>query len=367
VKRQHLVVGMFLLAFGCAGLQPTAEMTEYKEESGTRDGGEIKLRFPELVANAEAWDAKAIEAQNDKEEEDMAYYGRVAWLWWESAQLRSDAQDLDAERKQLEKDTAQVEKELAEAKKREKLAKATMDRMQQIVALEGKVAADNAEVTTAREHIAAALEALRTAQAVDADVHAKATFAAAEAKLKQATDALGKNKPKESASFAIEAKASADAAKSEAEPKYTSTEADQAKLNRQKALFDALAVVNGAERSMVEGGVMITVVEAFSSTGVTIDPAHVGSFDNIAETAKNYGEFALIIEGHTDSKGNKSKNLQLSQSRAQSVLSHLATKGVAPGRLTAVGKGSAEPVADNKTKEGRFKNRRIEILFAAGK
>jgi outer membrane protein OmpA-like peptidoglycan-associated protein len=366
VKRQHILMGL-LLAFGCAGLKPTADMTEYKEESSTKDGGEVKLRFPELVKNAEAWDAKALEAQDEKEAEDMEYYGHVAWLWWESASLRSDAQDLDAERKQLEKDTAQVEKELVEAQKREKLARSTLERMDAILAAEGKVAADNAEVTAARERIGEALEALRAAQAVDADVHAKATFAAAEAKLKSATDALGKNKVKDATSFAIEAKASADAARSEADPKFASTAVDQAKLNRQKALFDALAIVSGAERTMVEGGVQITVVEAFSATGITIDPAHVAAFDQIAETAKNYGEFSLIIEGHTDMKTKSAKRISVSESRAQSVLSHLAAKGVAPTRMTAVGKGAAEPVADNKTTAGRAKNRRIEILFASGK
>lgn len=366
MKRQHILLSL-LLALGCAGIKPTTEMTEFKEERGTRDGEEVKLRFPELVQKAEAWDAKAREAQDEKEAEDMTYYGHVAWLWWESASLRSEAQDLDAERVQLEKDTAQVEQQLAEAQKREKLAKATLDRMQEIIALEGKVAADNAEVAAAREKIAEALEALRGAQAVDADVHAKATFASAEAKLKQATDALGKNKPKDATTFALEAKASADAAKSEAEPKFSSTAADQAKLNRIKSLFDALAAVSGAERAIVEGGVKVTLVETFSTTGNTIAPAHIANFDKVAETAKNYSEFSLIIEGHTDSKGNKAKNLQLSESRAQSVLSHLASKGVDPSRMTAVGKGSAEPVADNKTKEGRAKNRRIVILFASGK
>jgi outer membrane protein OmpA-like peptidoglycan-associated protein len=366
VKRQHILVGL-LLAFGCAGVKPTAEMTEYADEHATKDGGEVKLRFPELVGKAEAWDAKALEAQDEKEAEDMEWYGHVAWLWWESASLRSDAQDLDAERKQLEKDTAQVEKELVEAQKREKLAKSTLERMDAILAAEGKVAADNAEVTAARERIGEALEALRQAQAVDADIHAKATFAAAEAKLKSATDALGKNKVKDATSFAIEAKASADAARSEADPKFASTAVDQAKLNRQKALFDALAIVAGAERTMVEGGVQITVVEAFSPTGITIDPAHVAAFDQIAETAKNYGEFSLIIEGHTDMKTKSAKRISVSESRAQSVLSHLAAKGVAPTRMTAVGKGAAEPLADNKTPAGRAKNRRIEILFASGK
>ncbi len=365
MRRQRLLLGL-LLALGCAGIKPSAEMTEFAQDTETRDGKEVKLRFPELVAKAEAWDAKARMAQEDKDEELMKLYSHIAMLWWESAKLRSNAVDLDAERQQLAKDTAQIENELAEVQKREKLAKATLDRMKQIIALEGTMA-DNAEVATARGHITSAIEAIKAAQGVDADVHAKVTFAAAEAKLKAATSALGKNKPNDAVSLAIEAKASAEAAYSEAEAKFMSTSADQAKLNRQKALFDALAAVSGAERSMVEGGgVMITIVEAFSSTGVTIDPSRVAAFDTIAQTAKNYGEYSLVIEGHTDSRGSKAKNLQLSESRAQSVLAYLAQKGVSPSRMNAMGKGSNEPVAENSTKEGRSKNRRIEILFAAG-
>jgi outer membrane protein OmpA-like peptidoglycan-associated protein len=361
VKRHYVLIAA-LLAFGCSHLKPTSEMQEYESERSTRDGEQIKVRHPELVANADAWAGKAKEAQDDKEEEDMAYYGRVAWLWWESAQLRSQAEDLNAARVQLEKDTAQVDKQLAEAKKREKLAKATLDRMAQIIALEGKVA-DTEEVASAREKISEALDALKEAQAVDADVHAAATFKAAEAKLKLATQALGKNKAKDAMSFAIEAKTTADTAREEASPKYASTEADQAKLNRQKALFDALSAVSGADRAMVEGGVKITVVEAFAGNAVTIAPQMVSSFDTIAKTLKDFTDFSLIVEGHTDSKGNKTKNLQLSESRAQAVMSHFASQGVSPDRMSAVGKGSASPVADNKTKDGRFKNRRIEILF----
>ena len=363
MKRHHVLFGL-LVAFGCSHLKPTSEMQEYESERKTREGEEIKIRYPELVSNADSWGGKAKEAQDDKEEEDMAYYGRVAWLWWESAQLRSQAEDLDAERKQLEKDTAQVEKELAEAKKREKLAKATLERMQQIIALEGKVA-DTEEVASAREKISEALDAIKEAQAVDADVHAAASFKAAESKLKLATEALGKNKAKDAINYAVEAKSTADTAREEAAPKYASTEADQAKLNRQKALFDALSGVSGAERAMVEGGVKITIVSAFAGNAVTIEPGMVGSFDNLAKTANEFKDFSLIVEGHTDSKGNKTKNLQLSESRAQSVMSHLAGQGVSPDRMSAVGKGSASPVADNRTKAGRAKNRRIEILFVA--
>jgi OOP family OmpA-OmpF porin len=59
--------------------------------------------------------------------------------------------------------------------------------------------------------------------------------------------------------------------------------------------------------------------------------------------------------------GDESYNLQLSQKRAESVLDYLVSKGISRDRLTAVGYGETQPIADNSTKEGRFKNRRVEL------
>lgn len=364
MKRTAIAIGVSLLFLaGCARLKPTEEMQQYQAAAKTTETQELKVHYPDEMKRAESYNAQAEEAQHDKEEPDMTYYAHLAYVWWQSAKLREDAKAMDAQREQLEKDNKQLEKELAEAQKRQKLAQATLVRMKEIVALEGKVEASQ-EANAAREAIGEALTALKEAQAVDADVHAAATFAAAEKKLKLATDALGKNKAKDAMNFAIDAKAGAEEAKAEAQPKFASTEADQAKLTRQKALFDALSEVSGAQRAMVDGGgVMVTIVEAFSGSSVTIAPNMEASFNKVADVAKNYSDYALVIEGHTDSKGNKSKNLQLSDSRAKSVVAHLAQTGVAPDRMTAIGKGSQEPIADNKTKDGRFKNRRIEILF----
>jgi outer membrane protein OmpA-like peptidoglycan-associated protein len=363
VKRTAIAIGVALLLTGCSRLQPTEEMKEYQAAAKTTEAQELEVHYPDEMKRAASYNSLAEEAKDDKEEPDMTYYAHLAYVWWQSAKLREDAKAMNAEREQLEKDNKQLEKELAEAKKRQKLAQATLKRMKEIMALEGKVAA-SAEANAAREAIGEALTALKEAQAVDADVHAAATFSAAEAKLKLATDALGKNKAKDAQSFAVDAKAGADAAKAEASPKYASTEADQAKMARQKALFDALSEVSGAQRSMVDGGgVTVTLTEAFGGSSVTITPGMTAQFNKVGDVAKNFSDYQLVIEGHTDSKGNKSKNLQLSDSRAKSVMAHLAGMGVAPDRMTALGKGSQEPVADNKTKDGRFKNRRIEILF----
>jgi OOP family OmpA-OmpF porin len=69
----------------------------------------------------------------------------------------------------------------------------------------------------------------------------------------------------------------------------------------------------------------------------------------------------MVIVGYTDSLGNDEKNKKLSFNRAQAVVSRLFQEGVALERMKASGEGDAKPIADNKTEEGRAKNRRIEF------
>ena len=69
----------------------------------------------------------------------------------------------------------------------------------------------------------------------------------------------------------------------------------------------------------------------------------------------------IEIQGYTDSTGAENYNLMLSQKRADSVMDFLVNRGIDPGRLSAKGYGSANPVASNDTAEGRAKNRRVEF------
>jgi outer membrane protein OmpA-like peptidoglycan-associated protein len=73
-----------------------------------------------------------------------------------------------------------------------------------------------------------------------------------------------------------------------------------------------------------------------------------------------------VIAGHTDNRGNKKKNEQLSEARANAVIAHLVRAGVARERLSAIGHGPNKPIADNKSEAGRKKNRRVEFLIVDG-
>lgn len=83
--------------------------------------------------------------------------------------------------------------------------------------------------------------------------------------------------------------------------------------------------------------------------------------DDLAGILKQYPSAKLTIEGHTDNTGDPQKNMVLSQKRCDSVKNYLSSKGVDPNRMTATGYGDTRPVADNKTSDGRAKNRRVEL------
>lgn len=84
--------------------------------------------------------------------------------------------------------------------------------------------------------------------------------------------------------------------------------------------------------------------------------------DQAAEGLKEWGDVKVEVAGYTDSRGAAKYNLKLSQRRAEAVRAYLIGKGIDADRLTAKGFGESHPVADNKTAEGRFKNRRVELI-----
>ncbi len=83
--------------------------------------------------------------------------------------------------------------------------------------------------------------------------------------------------------------------------------------------------------------------------------------DKLVEDLKQKPQMEIEIAGHTDDIGSDEDNLILSQKRAETVYNYLISKGIEAERITAIGYGENQPIASNKTAEGRAKNRRIEI------
>ncbi|MBY0577007.1 MAG: OmpA family protein [Gallionellaceae bacterium] len=87
----------------------------------------------------------------------------------------------------------------------------------------------------------------------------------------------------------------------------------------------------------------------------------IKKLDEVAAFAEKYKDAQLESSGHTCNIGTEAYNLKLSKRRAETVKAYLVKKGVAAQRIDTVGYGEAKPVADNKTREGRELNRRVEI------
>jgi OOP family OmpA-OmpF porin len=99
----------------------------------------------------------------------------------------------------------------------------------------------------------------------------------------------------------------------------------------------------------------------FDFDKAVLKPEGKAKLDDLASKVKAINLEVIIAVGHTDSVGSDAYNQKLSVRRAEAVKAYLVTKGIEKNRVYTEGKGEKQPVADNKTTEGRAKNRRVEI------
>lgn len=136
-----------------------------------------------------------------------------------------------------------------------------------------------------------------------------------------------------------------DASNSQADAALSSIQADKANVNDIASALN-LQVIN------------------FATGSAGIPDANKAILDKAAGLLKQLPDAKLVVKGFTDNVGNPDSNKALSEKRAKSVVAYLVEKGASAGQLTAEGHGQDNPIADNSTKEGQFKNRRIEFEVA---
>jgi outer membrane protein OmpA-like peptidoglycan-associated protein len=99
----------------------------------------------------------------------------------------------------------------------------------------------------------------------------------------------------------------------------------------------------------------------FDFDKATLKPGGKERIDEVIRAMKDNPQLHVLVEGHTDSIGSDAYNQKLSERRANAVRDYLISRGIESTRITTRGLGESQPVADNKTKEGRAKNRRVDI------
>ncbi|MEE1896892.1 OmpA family protein [Flavobacterium rakeshii] len=124
----------------------------------------------------------------------------------------------------------------------------------------------------------------------------------------------------------------------------------------------------GADVERVGEGIKITLGENsvnFDLNKSSLTSTAKGNLDKLVPVFNQYPDTDIEIFGYTDSSGSDEYNLKLSEQRAASVKTYLVGKGISGARINTVGRGEADPIASNDTKEGMSKNRRVEFAITA--
>ena len=120
--------------------------------------------------------------------------------------------------------------------------------------------------------------------------------------------------------------------------------------------------LSAVEKSMQETGKFVTTNILFETGKATLKPESMADIKAVADYMTKNPSVRFEVQGHCDNQGSDKVNDPLSQQRAEAIVAELVKLGVDEWNLRAVGKGSHEPVADNKTEEGRAQNRRVEFI-----
>ena len=136
----------------------------------------------------------------------------------------------------------------------------------------------------------------------------------------------------------------------------------EAKFSKIKSLFTA-----NEATVIIEGNNLVVRLHGlnFPSGKATLQPEYFSLLTKVQEALRVFPEKHILLEGHTDSRGNATKNKQLSEERAIAVREYLiANMGKSREQITSIGYGSAKPVATNQTAQGRELNRRIDVVIS---
>jgi OOP family OmpA-OmpF porin len=132
-----------------------------------------------------------------------------------------------------------------------------------------------------------------------------------------------------------------------------------ASLNPTYVVNNGLRVA-ATEQGVLDAALANRIIE-FESGKATLTDSGKGILDQMAAALQRLHGIRVEVIGHTDNAGSRAGNLSLSQARAEAVKNYVANRGINPDLIAVSGEGPDRPVADNRTAEGRARNRRIEF------
>ena len=297
------------------------------------------------IAKADKYAASSFQRATSLLERTEDYVNREQWKPSETTarqvtQAAEDARTIALKRREEERIALQQE---AERQKTEEAQRIAAEQEQK------RKEAEERQRQAEQQKLMAQLDAERAArQRAEAEAAQAASRAKAEAAQREAQ--LAGQQAEAAAQREALARQEAEKARAEA----------QALRNRLVEQLNRVLMTQDTPR-----GLVVTMSDILFDTGsYQLKPGTREALAKIAGILSWTPGLTLEVEGHTDSTGSDAINQRLSEQRAASVLNYLVEEGIPAGNITGRGYASARPVADNNTREGRQRNRRVELVIS---
>ena len=340
---------------GCGPQAKPAELTQLEELRNSEEAAQINAQAPDAYKVCTDLTNKSLSSWQDGEQSKAKTYAALGQRQYATARAMAKAND--AKNRQ-----AAAEKELKETTLQMETLTAKYEGLTKSVGLMKQNISDS-DLANVENRIQLAMTEREKAVGVGAQTTQKDIFAAAEAKLKEAGDKSSHGQRDAAGAAAEEARQLFVKAYEQAKPDFDKKQAQQQSAERQKALFTEAQGIVGPDYVETDmKSVVIVLASAFEKNKTDILPIKQEALKRIAELIKKYSDATVLIEGYAQ-KSTKNA-FEVSQRRCDITRDYLITLGIDYKRMITTAKGKDNLRYDEKQKDNKAKNDRVEIVLA---
>jgi outer membrane protein OmpA-like peptidoglycan-associated protein len=371
------LVLMSILVAGCATPPKPNELESFEKLKQSANYQAAQRRAPELVAESERLFGKANEewqsndldiSRRDALMGSIKLKTALALVEYDQSKARADKAQADL--RVVDDEYSRVNKDLVATQEQIALLQRLKESSSQAAIQQEKMQREMASreaAGQARDKIAAAELALKSAEQVNAAEFAKVEYQSAQDSLARARAQLDAKDFQMAAQNADAARDQANRAVQTAKPTYDASASSTASQARNEALARDLSGIPGVQVRLERRGdvqrAAVPLRGLFARKSTVITPGNESVLDQLATVMKKYPTYNMLVVGFTDNRGRRDELLARSQAQATAVYSGLVSRGVEAKRVVVSGNGADEPVSDNKTTAGRALNNRVEVIF----
>ncbi len=360
MKRNHLFQFVFCAAIasvcftGCGPQEKPAELVQLEALRSSEESASINGAAPEAYKECTDLTNKAIDAWQDGEQSKAKIYAALGQRQYATAQAKARLNEANSRKAAADQEIKLIEEQL-------KTEQAKLDGLEKHIALLKTTISSN-DMANVENRIQIAMTEREKAVGVEAATNQKDIFDQAEAKLKEAGEHNAAGRRDEASAAAEAARVLYADAYEKAKPDFDKKQLAAQAAERQKALFSEAQSIVGPSYVFTDmQSTVIVLAAAFEKNKSDILPVKLDALKRIAELINKYADASVSIEGHVQKS---TKNyFEVSQRRCDATRDYLITQGVQYNRIMTTAKGKEILRYDEKQKDNRAMNDRVEIII----